>query len=195
MPPLNPTTGGNKTAIHWLTMEEAYLLQQKNPKKIIVDIYAEWCGWCKRMDKTTFQEPAVIRYINDNFYAVKLDAETKRTIKLGDESFNYRSNGRGGMNGADGRGPRGVDARVREAGRDARRGPTVAANGSAAKRKTKQPISGSSLPKPHRHGCHFALLRIGCLRQRHKLGTIQENLCIEHKIKHLFLSTKIAHAN
>lgn len=98
MPPLNPTIGGNETAIHWLTMEEAYQLQQKNPKKIIVDIYAEWCGWCKRMDNTTFQEPAVIRYINDNFYAVKLDAETKRTIKLGDESFNYRSNGRGGMN-------------------------------------------------------------------------------------------------
>lgn len=98
MPAPNTATNGNETAIHWLTMEEAYQLQQKQPKKVIVDIYAEWCGWCKRMDNTTFQNPDIIRYINDNFYAVKLDAETKRTIKLGEESFNYRSNGRGGMN-------------------------------------------------------------------------------------------------
>lgn len=92
------TTTPAPAAIKWISIEEAYRLQQQQPKKILVDIYASWCGWCKRMDNTTFVDPEVVQYINDNFYAVKFDAETKRTIQLGGEQFAYRSNGKGGMN-------------------------------------------------------------------------------------------------
>ena len=42
---------------------------------LLVDVYTDWCGWCKKMDKETFTDPAVIKYINEKFYAVKMNAE------------------------------------------------------------------------------------------------------------------------
>jgi thioredoxin-related protein len=78
-----------QSGIHWLTMEEAYAATLQNPKKTIVDVYTDWCGWCKVMDKKTFTNPEVIKYINENYYAVKLDAESKKSITLGATTYNY----------------------------------------------------------------------------------------------------------
>ena len=82
--------------IHWISFEDALTRSSKEPKKIFMDIYTEWCGWCKKMDKSTFTDPAVIDYLNKHFYSVKLDAETKDTItyKAKDYTFvsAYKSN-------------------------------------------------------------------------------------------------------
>lgn len=75
------------TKITWYSIEEAYALNAKEPKKIFIDVYTNWCGWCKRMDATTFIDPAVVQYINENYYAVKLNAETSKEITLGDQKF------------------------------------------------------------------------------------------------------------
>ncbi|MDO9552210.1 MULTISPECIES: thioredoxin family protein [Rhodonellum] len=61
--------------INWLTFEEAAAKTAENPRMILVDVYTDWCGWCKKMDKETFTNPAVIAYINKSFYPVKLNAE------------------------------------------------------------------------------------------------------------------------
>ena len=37
--------------INWVTFEEALELQKKNPKKIMMDVYTNWCGPCKMLDK------------------------------------------------------------------------------------------------------------------------------------------------
>ncbi len=67
--------------IEWLKFEEAVAATEANPKMLFVDVYTDWCGWCKKMDKETFTDPAVIKYINEKFYAVKMDAEDdKRTF-------------------------------------------------------------------------------------------------------------------
>ena len=75
--------------IHWLTLKEATERNKQQPKKFLIDVYTEWCGWCKRMDATTFEDKAVVSYVNKNFYAVKLDAETKDTfiIRISRMSF------------------------------------------------------------------------------------------------------------
>ena len=83
--------------IRWLTWDQAVTLNKENPKKIFVDVYTEWCGWCKRMDATTFKEPEVIDYMNEHFYAVKLDAEMKQKIKFRDQEFKWVSAGRRGV--------------------------------------------------------------------------------------------------
>lgn len=43
---------------------------------IFVDVYTDWCGYCKMMDRDVFSEVEVGEYFNSNFVNVKLDAET-----------------------------------------------------------------------------------------------------------------------
>jgi len=81
----------NEQEVRWLTLEEAVALNKVQPKKLFVDIYTDWCGWCKRMDKTTFNDPRVAKYLNKHFYAVKLNAEQKNDIKFGGYVFQYKT--------------------------------------------------------------------------------------------------------
>ena len=73
--------------INWLTFEEAMALNAKNPKPIYFKMYTNWCGWCKQMDKKTFSDPKIIKYMNKNFYAVKFDAETRKAITYKGETY------------------------------------------------------------------------------------------------------------
>jgi thioredoxin-related protein len=84
-----PESKYDPNGIHWMSFEEAVKLNDAKPKRIFIDTYTEWCGWCKKMDAATFKDPAVIKYMNDNFYAVKLDAETKDTIDFHNKQFTY----------------------------------------------------------------------------------------------------------
>ena len=90
----------NAQEIRWMTFEDAVAAAKKSPKKIFIDVYTDWCGWCKRMDQTTFQNHVIAKYINENFYPVKLNAETTDTIHFNGHSFVYQAspNGRGGAN-------------------------------------------------------------------------------------------------
>ncbi len=78
--------------IEWLSWEEAITRHKKEPRKILVDVYTDWCGWCKRMDKTTFVDPIVAKYVSKNFYAVKLNAEQKGDIVYSGHTFKFMPN-------------------------------------------------------------------------------------------------------
>ncbi len=83
--------------INWLTWEEAMQkLESGDKKPIFIDVYTDWCGWCKRMDATTFSNPEVAKTMNENFHAVKLDGEAKRDITFKGNTFKYVPNGRRG---------------------------------------------------------------------------------------------------
>lgn len=62
--------------IKWMSYDEATKLTKKHKKKIFIDVYTDWCGWCKKMDATTMKDPRVVAYMNKKFYAVKLNAES-----------------------------------------------------------------------------------------------------------------------
>lgn len=66
--------------IHWVTVEQANELMKKHPKKVYVDIYTDWCGWCKVMDKKTFSHAEVIKYMNANYYCIHMNAENTDEI-------------------------------------------------------------------------------------------------------------------
>ncbi len=80
----------SQKAIKWLSLQEAEKLTKKKPKKIFIDVYTHWCGWCKRMDATTFKNPEIVKYINKKFYAVKLNAETRDTINFKGKEYTYQ---------------------------------------------------------------------------------------------------------
>jgi thioredoxin-related protein len=74
--------------IQWMKFEEAVAANANNPKMILVDVYTDWCGWCKKMDKDTFTDPRVVAHLKKNFYAVKLNAEdTKRRFPFMGKTF------------------------------------------------------------------------------------------------------------
>ena len=82
--------------IKWISWEEALAAQKIEKKKILVDIYTDWCTWCKKMDKATFQKDKIATYVNKNYYAIRFDAETKRDINFKDKTYTYVKNGRKG---------------------------------------------------------------------------------------------------
>lgn len=96
---------GAQTAekINWRSFEQSLeenglrAANGRMPKKIFVDVYTDWCGWCKRLDATTFAHPEIIRYMNENFIPVKLDAERTDTVVINGQLFvNRGSAGRRG---------------------------------------------------------------------------------------------------
>lgn len=66
---------GSTADINWISLEEAEKKMQKEPRKVIIDVYTDWCGPCKMMNNTTFKDPQVVKYINDHYYAIKFNAE------------------------------------------------------------------------------------------------------------------------
>jgi thioredoxin-related protein len=76
--------------IHWMSFEEAVKKNETVKKKLFIDVYTHWCGWCKRMDASTFLIDSIADYMNEKFYAVKLDAETKDTIHFKEQTFVFR---------------------------------------------------------------------------------------------------------
>jgi len=87
---------GQAAKIEWLSLEEAIQASLKEPKKIFIDVYTSWCGWCKVMDRKTFAHPEIAAYMNENFYAVKFDGEYKEEIDLNGQKFKFVANGRRG---------------------------------------------------------------------------------------------------
>jgi thioredoxin-related protein len=83
-------------AVKWYTWNEAIEANKTKPKKIIVDVFTDWCGWCKVMDRETFPNADVAKYLNDNFYPVKFNAEQREEITFNGQKFNYVAQGKGG---------------------------------------------------------------------------------------------------
>ncbi|HET7116571.1 MAG TPA: DUF255 domain-containing protein [Hanamia sp.] len=76
-----------KEKINWISIEEANVRMKTDPRPVMIDLYTNWCYWCKMMDKKTYRNPKVISYINEHFYAVKLNAETKDTVVWNDKDY------------------------------------------------------------------------------------------------------------
>jgi len=91
-------TSSDNSKIKWYTLEEAMAANKTNKKKFAIDIYTSWCHWCKVMDKETFTDQKVIDYMNEHFYAVKLDGEQKENITFKGKEYKFVNAGRRGIN-------------------------------------------------------------------------------------------------
>lgn len=78
--------------IKWLSIDEATKESKANPKKpILVTVYTNWCGYCKKLDRETFVDPAVVKYVNEHYIPVKFNAETKEMVSFLGINYTYIS--------------------------------------------------------------------------------------------------------
>ncbi len=78
-----------KDKVKWMNLKELQVAYAKQARPIIIDVYTSWCGWCKVMDKETYSNNNVANYINDNYYAVKFDAESTEPVVLGSKKYAF----------------------------------------------------------------------------------------------------------
>ena len=83
-----------KQQVNWLTFEQLEDSLAVKPKKVFIDFYADWCAYCKKMDKVAFRDPAVLALLKTDYYAVKMNAESRDTIVFGGESFSNQEVGK-----------------------------------------------------------------------------------------------------
>ncbi|HAN17427.1 MAG: hypothetical protein A2X13_09095 [Bacteroidetes bacterium GWC2_33_15] len=76
-----------ETAVKWYSIEEALELNKTTHKKIFIDVYTDWCGWCKKMETTTFTHPVIAKILNEDYYAVRFNAESNDTIYFSGQKF------------------------------------------------------------------------------------------------------------
>jgi thioredoxin-related protein len=76
------------------TFPEAEKLEQQQPKPVFVFVHTSWCKYCKMMENSTFKDPEVIRLLNENFYFISLDAETKTPIVFKNHTFTFKPKGK-----------------------------------------------------------------------------------------------------
>ncbi len=81
-------------SIKWYTLEEAMEAAKEKPKPLLVDLYTDWCGWCKKLDADTFAHAGIVKYISENFYPVKFNAEQRNTVKFLGKEYTPAANDR-----------------------------------------------------------------------------------------------------
>jgi uncharacterized protein YyaL (SSP411 family) len=80
-----------KEKVQWLTIAEMQAAYKKEPRPILLDMYTNWCGWCKVMDKETYGNDKVAAYINSKYYAVKFNAESKDSVEWNGKKYGYNA--------------------------------------------------------------------------------------------------------
>lgn len=83
-------------AVKWMSFEEAVERSKTEKRKIFIDVFTDWCGWCKVMDKNTFSEVQVAKILNENFYPVKFDAEQRADVVFNGTTFKFVPSGNKG---------------------------------------------------------------------------------------------------
>lgn len=76
-----------ESPVKWMTMEEAQQRFADEARMIFVDVYTDWCGWCRRLDSETFSHPVIAEILNTHFYPVKLNAEQHEPIVFQDVTY------------------------------------------------------------------------------------------------------------
>jgi thioredoxin-related protein len=93
----NTTT--TDTDVKWTTVDKAIAEAKSGNKQfILVDLYTDWCGWCKKMDENTFTDAGVMELIKSNFIPVKFNAETADVVSFNGKSYSFTKTGMRGAN-------------------------------------------------------------------------------------------------
>ncbi len=84
----------------WHTFDEGMALARVQNKQVLIDVYTDWCGWCKVMDQKTYTHPDISRYLNEKFILIRLNPETDGPVTYRGKQYSASSFAQGiGVNG------------------------------------------------------------------------------------------------
>lgn len=78
--------------INWVTFEDLPALSKQKAKPIMVFIHTDWCKYCLLQEQNTFTDSVVVGDLNENYYCIKLDAESKETISFLNREYTKKGN-------------------------------------------------------------------------------------------------------
>ncbi|PVW15055.1 thioredoxin family protein [Marixanthomonas spongiae] len=81
------TKAQNPDEIQWKTWPELEQALKKEPKPVFIFFHADWCVYCKKIERVVFNKLAVIQKINKNYYAVEMNVESTDTITFDTVEF------------------------------------------------------------------------------------------------------------
>lgn len=73
--------------VAWTPIEQAAAANPAQEKFYLIDFSTSWCGWCKKMDNTTFTDPVVIAILNKYFIPIKFNAEGSDSVVWGGSEY------------------------------------------------------------------------------------------------------------
>lgn len=68
--------------IKWLSYDEGLAKAKKEGKHLFIDFTAKWCGYCKKMDGSTFVEPEIVKMLNNDFVPVRVDGDSEKELDI-----------------------------------------------------------------------------------------------------------------
>jgi thioredoxin-related protein len=80
----------DKKEIEWRTIVQALDEAPRQNKKIILDVYTDWCGWCKRMDRDTYSDASIASYMSEHFVASRMNPEKDGTVEFSGKKYSQR---------------------------------------------------------------------------------------------------------
>jgi len=80
-------TGSSSEKIKWHSYNDGVTLARTQNKKLLIDVYTDWCGWCKKMDSEVYSDENIRTLVADHFIAVKLNAESSNSVTVGTDQL------------------------------------------------------------------------------------------------------------
>jgi thioredoxin-related protein len=84
-----------KTQLQQYKIEQLDSLQQREPKPVLVFMYADWCVYCKQMRFTTFRNKKLLDVLNKQFYVVAFNGEQTSPVYFRSRKFEFVPTGDG----------------------------------------------------------------------------------------------------
>jgi len=77
--------------LKWMSLDDVQAGLKKEKRPVLIDLYTDWCSWCKVMDKKTYGNKEVSSYVQQKFYPVKFDAEGHSSITWNGRTYDFNT--------------------------------------------------------------------------------------------------------